>query len=278
MRNILPIGDVVRNCITTLSAEAVTKFRNSILPIYGSKENGTPDHIGTCIALRLDDQKVLLTAGHVIDENKHTSLYVGGKELIPLEMDCFATGKANRSRDDDHYDFAIGRIPTDIVEGLHDVDFISESNIDTRNVDPIGTTFTIAGYPNSKNKKVNETAREVVGSLYHYSNISATNEQLTEELGVSENSHIFLRFDRKYSLNELGERVNSVALVGMSGGPVLRLGRLSDPAVLSGSLKPQPWLSGMVIEYNRHHKLVISIRMRVIIQSVRGLLKGVSTT
>ena len=278
MRKILPIGDVVRNCITTLSAGVVTKFRNSILPIYGSKEYGTPDHIGTCIALRVDDQEVLLTAAHVIDENNHTSLYVGGKELIPIEMEFLATRKANRNRDNDHYDFAIGHLPTRIGEALNDADFISETDIDTWDVYPIGTMFTIVGYPNSRNRNVDKAARKVVGSLYHYSNISATNERLMEELGISENSHILLGFDQKYSTNECGKRVNSVALVGMSGGPVFRLGRLSDPAVLSGLLKPQPFLSGMVIEYNRRHKLVVSTRMRVIIQSVRDLLKGVSAT
>lgn len=162
------LRDTITRRATELSEKAVAKYRQAILPIYGSTENGVPDHIGTCIALEVNSQKVLLTAAHVIDQNENTSLYVGVGSLMPLEMEFFSSAKQSDDRSDDYYDFAVGQLPNDTIAALDGVSFISASDLDIEDSEPDGTVFTLVGYPNSKNKKVDRIKKK---PLVHFSNI-----------------------------------------------------------------------------------------------------------
>ena len=63
------IADISRKRICELADEAVAKFRGAIRPVYGGTPKGTPEHIGSCIALKLHGAPHLLTAAHVIDWN-----------------------------------------------------------------------------------------------------------------------------------------------------------------------------------------------------------------
>ena len=272
MSTIKSTEDAIRETISSLSQRAVNKFQSAIISIYGSTDNGAPDHIGSCIALDLQDQKLLLTAAHVVDCNDYTTLYLGTTKLMPLEMNFFSSGKPHGDRDGDHYDFAVGRLSSEMADALDGVGFISECDICLSNWEPQGTIFTIAGYPNSKNTKVDHAQKKVIGSLFCYSNSAITNRTLMEKLDISAQSHIILQFDQKRSKNQYGKQVNSVRLKGISGGPAFNLGRLTNPMVLAGQHFPKPCLAGMVIEYHARHKAVIVTRLNIIRGVVGKLL------
>ena len=258
--------------ITELSAAAVAKFRTAILPIYGDSQRGTPVHIGTAIALDWNRQKLLLTAAHVIDNNEFSSLYVGGADPIPLEMEFLTSSKSGQDRSQDHYDFAIGRIPPQTLKALEGISFIPESDVCTTSSEPDGTTYTVAGYPNSKNKKTNATKRVLHAELLHYTDVARTNQTLAEKLNLSKTTHIFMNYDRRHSLDAQGRRVNSPRLKGLSGGPVFNIGVLSDPSVLSGCRHPDPCVIGLLTEYHQDQKTIIATRVQTILGVVRELL------
>ena len=272
MTRIRSASDIAMHRIIELSDAAVAEHRGSILPIYGSKDNGTPDHIGTAIALDLEDQKLLLTAAHVADHNEYTSLYVGGANLTLLEMHFWSSTKPDDDRDSDHFDFAIGRLPNKTVEALAGVSFFPESNICPSSVDPVGTTFTIAGYPSSKSKKFHRARQTVHPRLYHYSDVGRTNPFLGQNPHFSEETHIFLNYNKRHSQDAQGRRVNSIQLTGLSGGPLFNIGRLSDPSVLAGLQNPKSCLAGLAIEHYKSQNTVVGTRIQTILRAVQHLL------
>ena len=273
MTTIQSASDIAMQRITELSKAAVDKHRGSILPIYGSKHNGNPYHIGTAIALDLLDQKLLLTAAHVVDHNDLTSLYVGGANLTPLQTQFHCTAKPDDDRHRDHYDFAIARLPNEIVEALDGISFFSEPDICTSTVDPLGTTFSIAGYPNSRNKKLHVARHTVHTELCHYSDVGRRNPFPGHNPHFSAATHIFLNYDQKHSQDAHGRRINSIQLNGMSGGPVFNIGRLSDSAVLAKYRNPEACLAGLAIEHHNAHSAVVGTRIGTVLAAVQHLLR-----
>src|SRR5436305_340754 len=47
------LKEISRERICELADQAVQTFSDAVRPIYGSTQQGTPEHIGSCIALRL---------------------------------------------------------------------------------------------------------------------------------------------------------------------------------------------------------------------------------
>ena len=273
MTTIQSASDIAMQRVAELSETAVAEHRNSILPIFGSRHNGSPDHIGTAIALDLYDQKLLLTAAHVVDHNELTSLYVGGAALTLLETEFHCSAKPDDDRHKDHSDFAIARLPNETVDALDGISFFTESNICTSSVEPQGTTFTIAGYPNSKNKNFHVARHTVHTELYHYSDVGRPNPFPDHNPHYSAATHIFLNYDQKHSQDAHGRRVDSIQLTGMSGGPVFNIGRLSDPAVLAKHHDPQACLAGLAIEHHKAHNAVVGTRIDTILRPVQRLLE-----
>ena len=155
----------LREVTNALVDRAQARFREAVVPIYGSKENGRPVHIGSAVLLDLRVSKVLLTAAHVTDENRFTTLYVGvGDELEKLEGG-FSVTAAPHGRDRDHYDFAFHAMPPHLVEKVRGrpvgLDEISKSGRSEQ-----GRYHTVLGYPNSKNRKYNPRKRSMKASLF----------------------------------------------------------------------------------------------------------------
>ena len=197
---------------------------------------------------------------------------MGGAELTLLEMSFFTSSKSGEDRNHDHYDFAIGRIPPQTLKALEGISFIPESAICTASNEPAGTTLTVVGYPCSKNKKTNAAKRLVYTEQAHYSDVARVNQTLSQELNLSDTTHIFMNYNPKHSRDAQGQRVNSIALTGMSGGPVFNIGVLADPSVLNRCRHPAPCLIGLFTEYHRHQKTMIATRVQTVLGAVGKLL------
>lgn len=273
MTKIQTLPEITMNRITELSEAAICKYRSSILPIYGSTETGSLYHIGTAIAANFNNQKMLLTAAHVIDKNQHSSLYIGGKEkLILLEMDFLSSAKIDGQRCKDRYDFAVGRLSKEMIHSLKGTSFISSSDVCTQNFEPEGTFLTLAGYPNSKNKKFDHAKFTISPKLFHYSDMRRPCQKLVQNLNISEKSHVCIKYDQKYSQDTQGQRINSIKLNGLSGGPIFNIGQSANSSVLAGLHNPKPCLTGLIIEYHKEQKAIVSTRIKTIINAIKHLL------
>jgi hypothetical protein len=81
-------GERVDECVNA----AKDKFETAVRPIYGSNDLARPEHIGSSTLLRINYVPHLLTAAHVVDWNKHTSIYVAGENnLVEIEANFFST-------------------------------------------------------------------------------------------------------------------------------------------------------------------------------------------
>lgn len=271
MEEIKKVSDISRERINELAENAASIFRESVLPVYGSTPNGYPEYIGSCIALRLDGDPYLLTAAHVLDWNEDTSLYVGHEELRLISMEFSVTAKPNGDRNADRFDFALGKIPDCDIHVLSSVKFITEDQID-RSVGQVpGQTYTSIGYPNSKNKKVDNSNKKVSAVLFQHTGIVKADAELVGRLGISGSEHILISQNAKYSKDASGRKVSSVKLNGMSGGAVINLGNLADPNVLAGCKKPTPLLAGLFIEFYKDHGTIVATKLDTILKAKKAM-------
>jgi len=87
-----------------------------------------------------------------------------------------------------------------------------------------------------------------------------------KELGISGDDHLVIGH-RKHSKDEKGNKVSSYALHGFSGGAVIDLGKISDPAVAAGVTPCEPRLAGLFIEYYREHQAIVATRIDTVLHA-----------
>ncbi len=259
------VKEVVRERINESSEAARQRFRDAVRPIYGVTEKGDPEHVGSALLLDLREGRFLLTAAHVIDWNKKTTLFLGADDFAPLQFEGFATAAPGGDRRADHADFAIAPLYADLVSKLSGAKFITEAEI-TRSVGPTeGRTYTCLGYPNSKNKVTPHKGPKVTPSLGIYASIGRSADQLPK-IAVDDH-HILVDHNAKYSRDESGKKVSSVALPGFSGGAIIDVGRISADT-LDSDLEPK--LAALLIEGHAQEKVILGIRLTTILDGTRA--------
>jgi len=177
------------------SKAAFTRYRHAILPIYGSTERGTPVHIGSGVLLKLPEGHCLVTAAHVIDQNKKTTLYTGVSRTEELLLEFAITTPANEDRARDHYDFALARLPGSLVSRLEGATFIKETEISRSVGTPVGRAYTCLGFPNSKTKTRPGRMNNLEPVLGVYTSIGLAHQKLPSV--ANEGDHILLDFNAK---------------------------------------------------------------------------------
>jgi hypothetical protein len=226
--------------------------------------------------LNLGHENYLLTAAHIVDENKNTSLYVGtGNELELIEGEFFITREPEGGRNNDHYDFAWTKLSTDFLSKLERVKFIYEKDFAINLGNHYERLFLALGYPNSKNKNVNVPNKSVKPKFQKYSSIVKPNNDLCQKLGVSGNEHLFFEFDSKHSRNSDGAIGNSIEPRGMSGGAIIDMGRIGLKQLVPGT-PCQGKLAGMLIENHKDHKTILVIKIGVIIKKIKNCVNDLS--
>lgn len=263
--SIVTIPDIFKEKVD----RAELKYNNSIRPIYGTDKRGTPNQIGTCTFISLDNHKFLLTAAHIIDENKNTPLYVTGNnsKFLGIEGKFKITESNMRDRGDDKYDFALMELNEGDITKLGDIHFISEDEMSLDDEYKSGKMYLTIGYPNSKNKSIS-VKDKVVKSQKYYLRSTLTNDSAKfAELGVHESSHLLLNYDRENGTDSTGKQVKTFYPGGMSGGGLFVIG---DPSNLEDFVKHKdtPKLVGMLIEYHEKQNVVVATRISEIVENI----------
>lgn len=242
-----------------------TNFAWSVRPIYGRKR-GKPEHIGSCILLRIKNIPYLLTAAHVIDENQHTSLSVAGRDgFVKISGNFKITNKVDGDRNRDRYDFAITELSSEMEKKLGEVQYIDENDICMKIYEDNERAYGAWGYPNSKNKKIYNLM--VTGKPWGYVGTTCPNSKAKAVLlGVSGEEHIYLLFKDKVTHAATGKIKDLIKPTGMSGGALFDLGRHFNPESIINP--PKPRLAGLLIEYRKDLDVMISTRMSTILKSL----------
>ena len=262
------LQETTRQLLTEASQAALAKFRDAVRPIYGATGKGDPDHIGSAVLLHLEEGHFLLTAAHVLDENAHTSLYLGADDFVLLQFKAIITKAPDRDRNKDFADFAMAHLGADLVEKLSGAKFITEADISRSVASTEGRTYTILGYPNSRNKPNPHKGRKVIPCLGVYTSQGRPASQLPRI--ADDHDHILVDHDAKYSRDEAGAKVNSIALRGFSGGAIVDIGRLSVEALVSSTA---PKLTALLIEGHPKEKVILGIKLTTVLTAIRKHLR-----
>lgn len=267
------VQQVVRERMSECVDIAVEQYIESIRPIYGVNRSGGPEHIGTCVMVEIDGNCILVTAAHVIDENKYTNLYVGvGQSLKLLEGDFYCTAIPETGRDDDHFDFAWLTLAADQLEKFEGANFVPLSDISDDDSNYQGVQYLVLGYPNSKNKKTVNVSRAVKPKYIKYSSTAKHIKELCAKLNIPDDTHIFLDYNEKHSKDDEGNMVNSYSPRGVSGGALINLGRQSNPYAYLPSSTCVGKLSGLLIEFHKEFNALVAIKFVIIICEIRKTL------
>lgn len=143
-RTILTVNEVIRERMIA-SSKAHAQFKSAICPIYGSTPNGQPEQLGSCVLLEIAGKPCLMTAAHLIDSNSDTSLYIGSKDLTPIEAEFSVSPATGGNRKNDRCDFAIAELTSAFVAKLGGVRFIRDDEISGSVVPTTGHLTIVVG-------------------------------------------------------------------------------------------------------------------------------------
>ena len=263
------VDEIVRDRMNECTDILAKEYLKSVRPIYGSTEHGKPYHIGSCVLIEVSNLKYLITAAHVIDHNEITTLYVSGaNDLIQIEAEALITNPSNGNRDDDKLDFAILLLPTEIIEKLGDVIFLNESLILNSPPTTKGKMYLALGFPNSKNKKVNNPEKKVTQNPFVYSSTLNLDAKIFNEVGATENQHYLLDFCSKHSKDENNNIVNSIAPKGASGGGLFFMEDMNNPESYRPDTSCTGKLVGILIENHKNQKVIMATKISVVINAL----------
>jgi hypothetical protein len=269
-KKIVSLEGAVREALYERMPNAAETIGRAVRPIYGV-EKGKPSPVGSCIFLKRASGHFLLTAAHVLDEHKGSvklEFSVQG-EFVPLDgLSAMATKMPDKGRDADAFDFSVARLPTTFVEKFSALRYVEAHEISS-DIDTHGRAYMALGFPCSRNKKkIRHDTKIVEGTeALTYGATVLRDEALAKKMGISGNEHYFIAYEKR-SRDMSGAVVNSVAPIGMSGGALIDLGRMS-----ASSLEPSTVysfkLAGLLIE--RHHKerRIVAVKLGTILAATR---------
>jgi hypothetical protein len=271
------VDDAIRERADEFARRAMTKFYKAILPIYAVVRK-SHTHLGTCTLIQIAEQRFLVTAAHVLDEHKKAELWVGGmRHLVRLTGRFVDSISPGGLRKQDHHDIAILQIHEALAQALGDVIYISpELMSKNRRQSEKKVLYLCIGYPNSKNKNVHATRREVDVEFWnHIGPGRLTNESLGE-WAKKTTDHLFIDVPKKHAKNADGEKINAVHPKGTSGGAVFYVGDFSDVSTFSSDKECRPMLEGIIIEGHLNERVLVAVQIGVVVQAARdsGLLSA----
>ncbi|MBJ6750976.1 trypsin-like peptidase domain-containing protein [Geomonas anaerohicana] len=264
--------EIVHEQIKNGAANAGKKYKNAIRPIYGSEENGKPVHIGTCVLVEIGGKRYLITAAHVVDESRLTSLYIGGtvgSKLLLIEGEFMCTTKPKGDRDLDHYDFAWLELSQQQLKQLEGVSFVAEVDIASQRTDSEKRAYVVMGYPNTKNKEVDFTNMSITPRFARYTATGKKKPKMYNKLKISGESHIVVEH-KKRSVDSDGNITASIHPRGMSGGAFIDLGGLVSLEELAKQDVNPGLLAGIFIEKHREFNAMLSVRIEIIIDTIKA--------
>ena len=265
------LSEIAGEHLDAVSDAAVATFMAAIRPIYGSTEGGAPDHIGTCVLIRVDGLPYLVTAAHVLDENRNTTMYLGVNGKMPVLTGTFqATAAPGGRREDDHYDFGWQSMEAWDAAKYNQLPFIDAEKITSTSAHNENHFYVALGYPNSKNKKHDLKKRKVTPVHMTYTAKAKAMPALCEKLGLSGHDHTFIPHDPKLSRNSAGQLINSLQPRGSSGGALIDVGPISSIEAMKPGYRYEQKLAGVLIENHKDHKVIAAVNIDVVVREIRS--------
>ena len=128
--------------------------------------------------------------------------------------------------------------------------------------------YLALGYPNTKNKKIDNNKKSIRPKYFRYISTNKEIPELSHKLNVSNQSHIFLDYNSKYSTNYDGKKINSLKPMGISGGPLIYIGNIRKIENYTEDAEMDYRLSGILVEHHKPYNAISSVKMKVVIDRI----------
>lgn len=243
----------------------VVKLTNTIIPILGSTERGQPCAVGSGILIGVGNERFLITAAHVLDENKITTLYLpGNSELVELSGPSRQSKPPEHNRNLDRFDTAYIHLSGDIVSRINQVYwFLPPQLVDMNDVSTPGKHYMFTGYPHKALGTVYGT-RKIAGQLHSYTD-RASETAIYTQVDAAPTSNIAINFDVKRVKDDKGRTVTPKERQGMSGGGVWNF---NESPQIPGLSKIR--LCGVAIEHHKKQKCLLATKINFVLESIRS--------
>jgi len=261
------MNEFVRETLRDLMLAAAADVARAVLPIYCATKSGRPEHLGSCVLIKWKGRRLLVTAAHVIDANKVTSLHIPVRgQLQKLEGSGMATTAPGGMRDRDRYDFGLIEMSQQLTGDLGDIRYVQEHELALQIV-PQGRGYMAFGYPNSQNKTIktiNHAMRTITPRRFSYGGPLVRNAVVSaKQSPLSLVHHLRMKYDKRSRTVE-GDVVQSIDPKGISGGALFDLGRLLETPD-SSSIGSRFRLAGILIERLRKEKVIIATKIETVL-------------
>jgi hypothetical protein len=237
------------------------------IPVYrGTGRDQTL--VGSGILLAVGTAKLFCTAAHVYDALNRTPLVLHGEgPRHQVTAQAYVTRIPDVGRHEDKFDLLIDRLGEDRSRWFKDDRFITLDAIDQNDLpDSTRLLYMFAGYPVTANPRRHTPTTPTLATYVD----SPVGPEVYDHYGFVANMHLVTAFGAKRMWNESGEVVTPTKPNGISGGPVWRLGHMSD---LDGG-RHEPKIVGIGLEYRRD--ALVALRLSFVLETIRSLYPDLS--
>lgn len=254
----------LRRAVHERATAAREQLRSSVRPIVASEDGTRPIPQGSCILVEMDGRRFVVTASHVLDAAPQHALFVigtVGTEPLQIRGKLIQTAlPAGGDRLLDKIDIGFWEVDAAAAQQLGKVRFLAEQEFSANRAAAVGRQYMAMGFPYSRNKgSIDNVLRTITPTVRTYTSEVIESTRLAKELGVTGADHFFLDF-RKSSFYADGEKTNTFAPTGMSGGPLVDLGSFVEVDNLEPGC-PGARVAGVLLEWHKKHNAIVSIKV-----------------
>lgn len=239
------------------------KLLKHITAIYRVDASSNPEQFGTGVFLNVGDHYFLVTAAHVLDDNKDSTLYIPSNKsgvLVTLEGASFKSIADGGDRNNDRTDVGVVMLKPDLVDEIRRGSFLPVAMADVDDIGKQGDIYIAMGYPAKKNEQVDLAKKTFKRSPASYTANILPDEKLSA-IGVQRGSHLLLAFKKRHSRDTTGKDITAPDPYGMSGGPLWRFD------IYTGQ-QPSSRLVGILIEWRDEVGGILAVRVPIVLAGI----------
>jgi hypothetical protein len=261
------IAEMERVLRENLSA-AERRIQNAVCPIYGCDDRGKPYLIGSSLLLSVGDKLLLVTAAHVLDWNRDTSLYVAGPvKPILIEGDSYRTQPPKAGRDKDLADLGIIDVSNLPRVQWSRYRILTPADLDVDDCPAEHILYGFAGFPVTRNRVYLTTIK--LSSMACV--VVASPSDAYARLELHPATHFLGNFDRNRQVDSVKGLFTGPDPKGMSGGGVWRLGAPKEFSMGTASER----LIGIGIEHRKDDKVLLGVRVSAVVALIGSVYPDV---
>lgn len=269
-----PLSEIIKDDFKEATDVLSPQLLPSVQPIYGADQEGLPFQIGSAIFIKIENLHFLVTAAHVLEWNKETSLYVGTGSKLSLvdgQFHILSNGGTNQ------IDLAFMLIKNEIQVKFKNIRFIGINELDVNDDGNKSHAYLVLGFPNSKNKSINKHKKIVKPNPLIFTGVSGFKKNTYDKLNIYEETHLLVKYNKRKIQDESDKIMFAPDPIGISGGGVWRIRQYGKLDTYQ-SKNYEPKLVAVLIEWHREHAALMSIRVSALVQALRSLYPEIASS